>query len=359
MKFNGNLIENNYSKTKQAIAWKKILFIFIFLLILLIVFFTLGYSLNNKIILTKETISIPNIDKSLNGYTILHISDLNGNTNIISEDAILKLLHGQRFNSVCFTGNMIGKNGNLSALTMLVEQIKKINEKAIIYFLPGEFDPDPISESPSQEIKSDYILILESLGVKYLDRPYYEQIGKRRVFFSPEYLYNIDPKTTLDTMTNEIENIENKGELFLPEKSSIYKNISYKSRIMEEAINVQKIIDPQDIQIIVSSMPLNSDTISNSISYSDPENMFSFRKAHMILSGSLVGGQWCLPGGQPIYVPEYGLLPDKQQISGKSRILTIDQYISTGLSCSPIYPYPKIRIYNPPTITLIKFNNKY
>lgn len=358
MKPTNFVFNNNFNSNNNNFIKKSILLLFTLLLIFIIIM-TLGYSLNNKILLQTESISVPYINKKLNGYSILHISDFNSNEALILKNDIVKLLKEKSFNAVCFTGNMIGDNDNLKAIKLLISQIKQINQNANIYYLPGDYDPSPTNYENNEQIYTNCILELQKLGVIYLDRPYYEQYGKDKIWFSPEYLYSIDPVVTLNAMTSEIERLESSSDLFNPHNANIYKSLSYQSRIMESTIDAQKIAGPNDIQILLSSLPLNSNSISDSIEFSNKDSNFSMRKATLILAGSLVGGQWCLPGSQPIYVPGYGLFPNKSEIYGKSRILTVNQYISPGLSCSPLYPYPKIRIYTSPTITIIKLKNTY
>ena len=160
-------------------------------------------------------------------------------------------------------------------------------------------------------------------------------------------------------MTSEIKRLETEGKLFDEQVSLNYKHLSYRSRIMEAAIEAQKTTSEKDVQVILSSYPLSAEYISNNIRYNTNESFFSMKYAHLLLAGSLVGGQWRLPDGTPFYVPDYGFFPNKELIYGKSRVLTLEQYNSPGLSVSKEYPLPQIRVFNSPTITLIKLSSTY
>lgn len=321
----------------------------------------LGYSLNNSVVLERQSVTIANLSKDLDGFTILHISDLNGKASIIEKKEIHTLLRGKTYHAVCFTGNMMGSAQESEAFFELIRQLQSLNSTVPIYYLPGTEDPHPLVSKPSgsDNILAEHIRELNAMGVTLVDRPIALKRKTNKIWFSPEYLYSIDPAATLNAMTAEIKRMESEGNLFDEQVSLNYKQLSYRSRVMESALDAQKITSDKDVQVILSSYPLSAEYISNTIRYNSTESLFSMKYAHLLLAGSLVGGQWQLPGGIPIYVPEYGFFPSRESIYGKSRILTLEQYISPGLSASSIYPYPKIRVFNSPTITLIKLTSKY
>ena len=72
----------------------------------------------------------------------------------------------------------------------------------------------------------------------------------------------------------------------------------------------------------------------------------------------LIGGQWRLPFGGAIYVPEYGWFPPDGLIRGLSYLEGIPQLISPGLGSDPHYENMPGRIFNAPTVTLITLSRK-
>lgn len=349
-----------YQTWSIAGFFKNILFFILSLLFSIIILISLGYSLNNAVVLDRQTVSIPSLGKELEGFTILHISDLNAKASFIEKKEIHSQLRGKNFHAVCFTGNMVGKNGNEEVFFELIRQIQSLNSTASIYYIAGEEDPETLLLTPSgsDDIFSAFLKKLQAMDVIYVDRPIAHKLKNSTVWISPEYLYSIDPKSTLDAMTSDIQRLEKEGNLFDENVAINYKHLSYLSRIMETTIDAQKTANEKDVQVLLSNYPLSAEYISNTIRYNSSESYYSLRNANLLLAGTLVGGQWQLPGGQPLYVPEYGFLPDRSLVYGKRRVLTIEQHISPGLSTSNIYPFPAIRVFNSPTITLLRFTSK-
>lgn len=356
-----NYRQPRYQRWSIGVFFKNIFFFILFFLLSVVIFISLGYSLNNVVILDRQTVSIPSLVKDLEGFTILHISDLNGKSSFVEKKEIHSQLRGKNFHAVCFTGNMVGKKGEQEAFFELISQIQSLNSEASLYYIAGEDDPESLLLNPSgsDDIFSDFQRKLQALGVLYVDRPLAHKVKNSTVWISPEYLYSIDPKSTLDAMTSDIQRLEKEGNLFDENVAINYKHLSYLSRIMEATLDAQKTATEKDVQVLLSNYPLSAEYISNTIRHNSSESFYSLRNANLLLAGTLVGGQWQLPGGQPIYVPEYGFFPDKSLVYGKHRVLTIEQHISPGLSTSDIYPFPPIRVFNSPTITLLRFSSKY
>ena len=78
----------------------------------------------------------------------------------------------------------------------------------------------------------------------------------------------------------------------------------------------------------------------------------------LILAGHYNGGQWRLPFGGAIYVPELGWFPDDEQVQGLSYLNGIPQYISPGLGSDPHYEHQPGRIFNTPVLTRIVLTRK-
>lgn len=336
----------------------------VMLLILILIVATIlvsSLSVTNSVKLDKQKITISNLKKDFEGFSILHISDLNGDEKAISKFELSSLLKGNSFNAVCLTGDMIGSSENTAPLFKLIETLKSLNSKAPIYFITGDCDPEPVHSKPygNTEVLAEYILELQKLGVIFLDRPTSQDVGKYKIWFSPEYLYSINPQTTLNAMTNEIARIEKDGLQYEEEGSAIYRSLSYRSRIMESTIETSNIIKEHDIQVALSHTPLSSDYVSSLLQHSNKENLYQLNNVSLVLSGHYVGGQWALPNGNPIYVPELGFFPSKENVVGKSRILTLDQYISPGLSTSSIYPFFNFRLFNQPSICILRLSGSY
>ena len=115
---------------------------------------------------------------------------------------------------------------------------------------------------------------------------------------------------------------------------------------------------PTDIQVVLTHTPLSEEYVSDLVSWTDKEDLFSMRYASLILAGHYNGGQWRLPFGGAIYVPELGWFPDGEQVQGLSYLNGIPQYISPGLGSDPHYEHQPGRIFNSPVITRITLTRK-
>ncbi len=70
------------------------------------------------------------------------------------------------------------------------------------------------------------------------------------------------------------------------------------------------------------------------------------RGAHLVLAGHTHGGQWCLPGGRPMFT--HDTLP-RQTSGGMTRMGDTWLHVSRGLGCSKW----NLRLWCPPEMTVI------
>lgn len=344
-------------KKKRKTNFKLVL---LFIVTFIISISILNKSVTNNLILEQNTITIPNISRYSNGFTILHISDLNGNEKVLDINKFKSLIKTHNFSAVCLTGDMVGKSYSLKPLIELINAIHDMNKNAPIYFICGDTDPDAIQTKAHNdtEVLSGYIRQLQQLGVIYLDQPMKLEYGSDNIWFCPGYLYTVNHQGTLDAMTKELQRMETNGEQYTDDGAAIYRSLEYRSRIMENTILAQKEMKENDLQIVLNHTPFNEEIIRTQIEFGREDNMLQLKKASLVLSGHYVAGQWRIPGIGAIYVPGLGFFPDDKKITGVSRILSLSQHISPGISTSDIYPIFNFRFLNTPTISLIKLSNR-
>ena len=112
-----------------------------FLLVLLLAaagLFTSNFALNHTVSYTKQYVTVTNLPSSLENWTILHLSDLNGATIGGNQGAIRKAISGKSPSCVVLSGNMVGKSGNVQPLLELIAILPK---ETPILLLPGDDDP--------------------------------------------------------------------------------------------------------------------------------------------------------------------------------------------------------------------------
>lgn len=311
---------------------------------------------NKKLELLSEKVTVMSLDKAYEGFTVLHISDLHASAMGSDMKLWRDKLFGKKFNAVVMTGDMVGESGEYEPLLSLIHTLNQINSEAPIYFIGGDDDPVAVNSAPrgTPEVLADWVLAAQKAGAVYLDAPIRQQAGKRTVWFIPEYLYDVDAEGMLGTLSIQKTEMEAKGAQYESEGGAAYRALCYRIEAMERTVQALKDVSSSDLQIAVVHAPMETDYIRSSIEWADAQKALSYKSISLIMAGHYCGGQWRLPGGGAIYVPELGWFPSDAQILGMRRVNSINQYISGGVGASERYPL-KWRLFNAPSITLISF----
>ena len=114
-----------------------------------------------------------------------------------------------------------------------------------------------------------------------------------------------------------------------------------------------KSITEKDIQVVLSHTPLTRDYVHTMMQWQEKTAVFSLRNAAVVLAGHYTGGQWRMPWGGALYVPEYGWFPDDSLILGLDYLNGITQYTTSGLAASDYYPWQPFRLFNQPEIAYV------
>lgn len=316
----------------------------------------LNFATNTRVELMNEKVSVMGLDKTYEGFTVLHISDLHASE--LGTDAELwrSLLYSKTFHAVVLSGDMVGSGGNTEPLLSLIHILQELNANAPIYFIAGDDDPAAVISTPqgTPQVLSDWVRAAQQEGAIYLDTPVAQQVGKRTVWFVPQYLYDVDVAGMVTSLTNQKADMEAQGRQYEAEGGATYRALCYRLDVMTRTVEALKTMLSTDLQIAVSHAPLERDYIRTSLEWANKDDVFSFRSISLLLAGHYCGGQWRLPGIGPVYVPELGWFPADEGIVGMQRINSINQYVSGGLGASEDYPI-KGRLFNSPSVTLLKF----
>lgn len=321
------------------------------------VLINMGY--NRRITLENASVNIMGLDKDYEGLSILHISDLHASP--IGSDLTLwkELLNGKSYKAVVITGDMVGKSGEYEPFLSLIHNLKQINEKVPIYFIAGDEDPNPVltTNRGTPQVLAKWVLAAQDEGAIYLDRPTLLELGKKKVWFTPQYLYDVDAEGMLSTLYNQKADMEAQGMQYDSVGGATYRALIYRIELMERTVISMREMTSGDLQIAVNHMPLDTDYIRESLQWAEEVHPFSFRNISLLMCGDLCGGGWRLPGGNALYTKDRGWLPDDEGLVGMQRINSLNQYISPGLGASAEQLLPG-RVFNPPAVTLIKFTAK-
>ena len=333
-------------------ARRRMVSILIVLLFLIVSFFMGNLLVTHRVKLEDIRVTVLDLPKDLEEYSILHISDLHGARYGEKQKAILSVLGTRRYSCVVITGDALGPNQEVKPLLDLIEQMPAETPK---YYIPGDTDGDPIDYTAhsSLSVYTEWAEQLIRAGVTILDRPVSETRGKGTVWFVPEELYSIDLDGLETTSKTQLEILNRKAASLTANDAAKIRATEYQLQRIAEIRELKTQVQPADIQIVLTHTPLSDEYVSGITSWSGKGDAFSIRYASIILAGHYNGGQWRLPFGGAIYVPELGWFPDDSEIQGLGYVNGVPQYISPGLGSDPHYTYQPGRLFNSPVITRI------
>lgn len=310
----------------------------------------LNFINNGRIAVAQESVTITSLSKDLEGFRILHISDLHGNEYGANQNTIATMIKTQRYSAVCVTGDVCGPDGDYDAF------LKLINLFSVpVYFVTGDEDPEPIltAANPENQVKADFIRAAEEHGAIYLDHPEKLTVGKSVIWFAPESMYGLDLPSSYAAYYNRRETLQAAGTLTADQEAQL-RSINYRIKVLDDISAAMKEMQPGDVQIALTHHPLTEETIKTLQQWAGSDRNDFFRGVSLVLAGHYTAGQMRLPLLGAIRAPESlgGWFPKDSDIVGLSTVQGVTQYISPGLGASAIYPI-KFRLFNTPTVTVL------
>lgn len=344
-------------KRRGGLGWLVLVVLLLVSLAVAGYMFNRGY--NQRVKLENASVNIMALDKAYEGFTVLHISDLHASAIGSDLTAWKTLLNGKSYKAVVITGDMVGESGEYEPFLSLIHNLKQINAAAPIYFIAGNEDPTPVltTNRGTPQVLAKWVLAAQDEGAIYLDSPQLLEVGKKKVWFTPQYLYDVDVEGMLGSLNNQKADMEAQGMPYDPVGGATYRALCYRIEVMERTRIAMREMTAQDLQIAVNHSPLDNDYIRESLQWSQEVHPFSFRNIDLLLCGDLCGGGWRLPGGGAIYAEGKGWFPADEGLVGMQRINSLNQYISPGLGAPAAQLLPG-RFFNQPAVTLLKFTAK-
>ncbi len=331
-------------------------------LLILIPLLVIGLFLSNMAVsrhvkLQRVSVTVLNLPEDLENYSILHLSDLHGAVYGEKQKAIETALGSVRCSCVVMTGDMLGEDHDVQPLLDLVALMPADTPK---YYVPGDTDGSWLDSFAhgTLSVYTDWAVALQQAGITLLDRPVKETRGKGTIWFVPEDLYTLNAENLESVVTNLLKNQDLRATSLTADDAAYRRVLEYEQQRMRELREIREEFAPEDMQVVLTHLPLTEDYIQEGFLLSGKEDCFSMRYAGLILAGHYNGGQWRIPFLGAPYVPELGWFPKDELVQGLSYPAGIPQYISPGLGSAPQYTWEPGRLYNSPVITLITLTRK-
>lgn len=322
------------------------------MLLLFAVLFTWNFALNHTVNYNNRMyVSIPSLSEPLEGFSILHLSDMNGKSLGENQSALRKVLEGKRPSCVVLSGNMVGPEGVTQPVLELLEIFPRSTP---VMLLPGDDDPGLYASGAHGSLSpyAPWAAELQEAGVIILDEPRAITSGKSTIWFIPESLYSLDVENSLEVWQTQLNTLNARLGDLTPDQAALKRNAAYQVERLQRIRDTLPTIKSTDVQILVTHMPLTREYIS-SARLQEGTQRLSIGNASLILAGGYCGGQWRIPGVGAIWAPEMGFFPEDHLVQGLSYTGGVWQHISPGLGVSPLYPLLPFRLFNSPAATMI------
>lgn len=314
--------------------------------------------LSNRFVrLGTRQVTVLNLPRGLEGFTILHISDLNAAKLGENQENLKEALGKEGYQAVVMSGDMVGKSGRAEPL---LDVLDVIPDNVPVFFIAGDADPAPLLVRPEGEtIKAGYVLRAEARGAIYLEAPYKLETEGQVVWFCPADTFLVDlpaARFSLMEQMNLLEGIEN---LDPAEKEARLQVTRHRLGMLEAAMAALLEMKPTDMVVAVSHHPPGSEQLGELAQRARIEET---PLPGLFLAGQFNNGQTRLPGLGPVYIPEQmdgrgGFLPGDEGFTGLSITKGFPLHISPGLGISTYYPLP-LRLFNRPSVTLLSLTSR-
>ena len=324
---------------------------------LILFVWVMNITISGRVRLEELRLTVLNLPDDLEGYSILHLSDLHGARYGEGQKGFADTLEAARYSCVVMTGDMLGEDGDVQPLLELVALMPDDTPK---FLIPGDTD-GPAVETEAHSSLSVYTAWADELraaGVQILDLPVLITREKGRIWFVPEDLYALDLKGMRNVYRKQLDSLNSRATSLTADDAAKIRALEYETERIDTLTKLRKEFLPTDIQVVLTHTPLSEDYVTDLITWTDKEETFSLRYASLILAGHYNGGQWRIPFVGAVYVPELGWFPEDSLVQGLSYVGSIPQYISPGLGSDPRYEHQPGRIFNSPKITKIILTRK-
>lgn len=296
---------------------------------------------NQFVHIRRVQVPVTGLHEDFDGYTLLHISDLKGESFGSEQRLFASALGKSEFDAVVVTGDMISDLGNAQPFYALIDQLRALQPDAPIYFISGDRDPSVTSRDyfTGGSPFAPWVLGAQQRGAQLLSAPLAITKGDQSLWLTTGSLLNLD----LETMQGQFE-LQYLSALDDGDENAI-ELAAYNLSWLEQTRDARRAMTDQDAVVCLMHAPPTQDELQEQID--------------LLLCGHTLGGLMRLPLVGPVFMPSsslprYGLFPGSHAGAGLSQQGRTKVYINSGLGGDASeYPFFFFRLFNPPSVTLI------
>lgn len=337
-------------KVRRRFSWTPIL---IAVLLLLLLGSYIVYD-NSRIQLESIKFSMPTLPKAMEGYTILHISDIHEKDLGENGEDLGRVLGGAKPSIVLISGGLSGFDGSADGFLQILAYFKASSTPVYYVLGDGDMPYTDYLDDGSYGISPLYLKATE-LGGIYLQTPIRLYEGDTGLWLLPASTLMLNAGSSLDSLDaleSTYLNDAKAVEATQRNLEALLENIRLKREVAQAFDEILSERTPNDLNLYLTHVPALPEDMQ-------PESSTQiFADADLILSGHNHGAQFRLPFIGAIRVqnsqfPRDGWLPNNAYIRGLTNASGQWQHISPGLGTGQKFPL-NYRVFSTPTVTLIQ-----
>ena len=305
-------------------------------------------ALNRFVLVRRVSVPVPRLDPSLDGRTLLQISDLKGAQFGAGQRRLLARLT-EPADAVVLTGDMVSPQGNPRPLYELLDGLREAFPGVPVYLIAGDADPEPVSQAYAAQgsCYAAWVLGARQRGARLLSAPVRVGDGSPALWLVPGDGLTLDVGLEQARFRALLEASRGSGGGVLGELA---------------AFHLRRLDG-----FAAARTEITADDLCVAVMHAAPEAGVAERElagapypVDALLSGHWLGGLVRIPGAGPLFIPSpalprYGLFPG-EGFGGLSRVAGIPAYVSCGLGAGDAqYPAFFFRLFNPPSVTYLHF----
>ncbi len=345
-------------------------FAFLLFVVLSLAIFVVVYAFvdNSRVVLDRQTVTVPSLPTSLEGATVLLISDLHGMRFGGEQDSIDMAVSSNRVDVIVFAGDMLTPEGGDEAFLELIGALS--DRKKPMFFISGDEDlPTDEQASATSWTYAPWIKRAQEAGAVFLDAPQKVKIGSGTLWVMNGLTRATDATDTRVQLESRVASLLREGSGGLENRALDVSRTRLKLDAAARTEAALAEITPSDVQIGVVHNPLTEDFVRDLTRRSAPavsgvNPVEGFASTDVLLAGHYCGGGTRLPLLGAVHVPaprlpEEGWWPRQEQVWGNATVGGIQQVITRGLGVSALQKPLRARLFNTPAVTLVRLTARW